>query len=226
MKNTIKLVAMLTVAVAMSCNSALESEEPIAPSGLPATSYIHILYLSFQDASGNDLVKGIEFNAWDRINGVEITGREEDMGGAVKPELYSLEYVYEDRNQDPSKQRHSGNHPITALNKGVGLNEAYPEVNSAYDYLQFYTHSTNSLYYEIFEGRNVKVPFAENITIKLKCHYLFGDNVVHEIVTLWEKPTIGVYSKCYRIKFGGKEFTEIIYENYNQYSIATVILEK
>ena len=70
-------------------------------------------------------------------------------------------------------------------------------------------------------------PIEKKVTLKLKCSYLFGDDEVHDIVTWW-KPQKGTRnSLCYRIEFGGKEYTDIDHVKTDLYhSIATVVLDR
>ena len=224
MKKSIKLIAMLTVVATLSCNS-YDTEESSNWTGLPATSYIHRLFLSFQDASGNDLVESVSSNL------LQFMKEDGESRYNLKPELYSLEYVYENINQDPWKQKISAViydpiYPKISLHNGKWLNEEYPEVNSDYYYLDFYGRSLNSFYYYIWQGRNIKVPFAKKIIIKLKYPDLFGDDAIHEIVTFWKPYTSPpAHAICYRIVFKGKEVT-VTQTKYDAFSVATIVLDR
>ena len=170
---------------------------------------IHPLYLSFQDTSGNDLVKGIGFDVW--RDGGYVTGGEEDVGGIVKPELFTLEFVFENGIPNPNLSIS----PLMALQKETLLEAKLGLKN---DYLSFYPRSFSDQ------------PFVEKITFKMTCPYIFRDYAKHDIVTWWKKhPSISPI--CYRIEFEGKEITEITYNdssgfyNGSELSFATVVLD-
>ena len=227
MKYTIKLLVMLTVVTSISCNSYDTDPDPKSLiSGPPNTYIIHRLLLSFQDTSGNDLVENISCDLLQFIR--------EDGASSVnlRPTLYSLEYVYENINQDPWKQKipaviYDPIYPKISLHNGKWLNEEYPEVNSDYYYLDFYGSSLNSYYHYVWRDRNIKVPFAKKIIIKLKYPDLFGDDAIREIVTFW-KPCGSspvTYATCYRIEFNGKVFS-VTQTKYDVFSVATIVLDR
>ena len=188
------------------------------------------LLLSFQNASGNDLVKGIGF--WvDGSNGITITGRKNDAWGRVKEKLYTMS-IYEDSYDDYYSC------PL-GLRKGKPFLKKYPELNGNYDYLYFQAISMNI---------NEEHLFNEKATFQLSCPYIFGDNEVHNIVTWWKPEKIAdawlehrfyeLAPSCYRIEIDGKEITEItyvydapyiqsgsVYGQAGPYSVATIILE-
>ena len=174
-----------------------------------ANVYDYYLYLSIKDASGNDLVKGIGSD-WLQSQPVGFVPSEGPTGGIVVPDLYTLEIVY----------------PKTCMDlfippPGVILAETTPKLgvqctDDIY-YLYLRTASPNS---------NECSDPAKKLSFKLKCPRVFGDDAVYDIVTYWKegnKPTLSRI--CYRIELDGNESTEITYEEYNQISRATVILE-
>ena len=213
---TLKLTVLLATMLIMNgCNKQKDETFPF---------YQHLLWISFQDATGSDLVTGIGFDYWvTNSNGLIITGGEDEPGGTVKSELFSVEYVYEDGIPNPWKPEpkpgviYVENHPEIGLRKGKYYSKEFP-MNVNYDYLMFDTKSL----------RDERFPFAEKIIIRLKCSYIFGDDEVHDIITWW-KPYIyenrdsSIYGVCYRIEFGGKEFLVEIFENA---AVATIILDK
>ena len=207
---SIKLMVLLAVVVAVSCKKNDETYN------VEYREYFYSLYLSFQDAAGNDLVKGIGFQSFG--NDTE----DESDRGAVKSDLYTSEVVFPNHWQSQSL-RHREVHFV----KGKALKKAYPALKySDYDYLSFMVYGLAVQYYY---GIVVRVPFAEKITFKLKCPYIFGDEVEHELVTWWKEKTKEEerYSiaLCYRIELGGKEFTEINYSDDGYVSMATVVWE-
>ena len=159
--------------------------------------YGYSLFLSFQDESRNDLVDGIEFDNWEGY-----TTKKDAIFGAVKPDLYLLEIVFPDGMKNPGKPD-----PMLGIVKGEYASDDYY-------YLTFGTSSYRNQ------------PFEEKITFRVKCPYVFGDNAIHDIVTWWVYTGNHTFSaKCYRIEFDGKEYTQITYEQGDQMSMATIILE-
>lgn len=69
--------------------------------------------------------------------------------------------------------------------------------------------------------------FSENIIFRHKDLSLFGDNKEHDIVTWW-KPKDDTeqgaqFPICYRVEYGGKEFSV---EKFSNVNIATIILDR
>ena len=194
----LKLIGLLfMVVVCASC------EKPA-----PDPIYTRYLCLSFRDVSGNDLVNGIGFEVW--RDGGYVTGGEDDTGGIIKPELYTLFFICEDKNAN--RLNYMSPNPIMALQKSGSIEVPHPYMNN-YDYLTF----------DIITEKSK--PFVEKITLKLKCSYLFGDNEVHDIVTWWERQSKG--DLCYHIEYGGKEYTEIDHVKLYPYpSIAMIVLDR
>ena len=209
---------------------------PLGPS-----SCSHELLLSFRDASGNDLVKGIEFwgNNYPSLS-YDVPGGDTHAKGIVKRELHTLDYIYEDNYVEPFYP-HSFFRPM-GLRKGEPFSEKYTEMNSNYDYLYFqsYAYGDGVIMGEDMPPNFKPATYAKKITFRLTCSYLFGDDEAHDIVTWW-KPIYdtekGARSPiCYSIEFDGKEITEISYvcdvfyhngeKFHHPYSIATIILDR
>jgi hypothetical protein len=168
---------------------------------------IYNLALSFQDASGNDLVKGIGLS--DRCCPVDVP-EEQAQSGSVKPDLYALDIIV------PAPCR-SAIAPSRFEAPGITMYK----YNGSYILKFGYAH---------FES---ECPDIEMITFKLKCPYVFGDDAVHEFVTYWENTNEqngnGEYAKCNRIEFEGREIASIIHEKKGPAggytSVAAIILE-
>ena len=207
---SIKLMVLLAVVVAVSCKKNDETYN------IGYREYQYYLYLSFQNASGNDLVKGIGFQPYGNYT------EDESNGGIVKSDLYTLEVIFPNHWQSKSF-----GHGFSFV-KGKALKEAYPELKYGnYDYLSF---MVSGFAVQYGYGIVVRIPFAEKITFKLKCSYIFGDEVEHEMVTWWKEKNKEEEERypaalCYRIELGGKEFTEIDYSNDEYVSMATVVWE-
>jgi hypothetical protein len=193
---TLKLSGPLALILMCSLTSCPDHCQP--------SSVAYWLYVSFQDASGNDLVKGIALEEWYPSN-VPV---EEAQFGSVKRDLYTLEIII----PEPCK---------TNFRPGVIPDDpSPPELN---------WHKLNNGYYGLSSDFSISVdncPETKILTYRLKCPYIFGDNETHELVTYWDFPKMRhgeILAKCYRIELNGSVFTQIVYEQY--ISIATVILE-
>jgi len=181
---------------------------------VPGLGYDYYLYLSVQDASGNDLVK-------------EIDWAYTPNGGRVEPDVYTLDVVYPDKYMDivwtQNNVRIKGVIPDPMYYElGYATKDTYTTGGPIGDYacLLFHPQFTHCTFYD------KKLPPADKIIYQLKCPYIFGDDKVYEIVTYW-KPTGKREQTCYRMEFDGKEFTEITYAgNHNQFSFATVVLDR
>jgi hypothetical protein len=189
--------------------------------GSPVPYYVHWLWLSFQDISGNDLVKGIEYYTNDTVKGGSeysmlvrtgetVEGGDEEHGGFVKPELFTLDLFY-----------NGSYYPVQEIPKLTYYKKLqckfFPGANPDYSYLSFCTQSAK--YYT----------FAEIIAFRLKCPYLFGNDSEHYIITYWKKQSddlIRIYGEapiCYRIEFGDKEYE--ITGNSLYTNVATIIVD-
>ena len=164
----------------------------------------HSLRLSFQDASGNDLVKGI---------GVDFTdyGPLHDLG-RVLPELYTLDVVYDKNCEDVYNAHFSG---------CVDPNPLFPKLEMGI---------VDNKYYLFFRERSIKnvncFALDRKITFKLSCPYIFSDDKELEIVTFWNTSNIESLSMtCYRIEFCDKEITEIPHV-FNGLYEASIILDR
>ena len=161
--------------------------------------------INFQDASGNDLVKGIGLKeeSWP----VDIP-EEQAKSGSVNPDLYTLYYIVPEPCRSYTAPSRFDPPTITMY---------------TYDGLCFLTFG-----YGHFESQ---CPAIEVITFKLKCPYVFGNDAFHELVTYWEKAYRNgsvTYFKCNRIEFEGSVITDItigdgLSGSYT--SIATIILK-
>ena len=198
----IKLICglLFVATICGSCKKDIRTKEPVMD--------VQYLLLSFKDAQGNDLVKGIKFDAWH--NGGYVTGGDDDIGGTVNSGIFILNLAYDDE-----VKRFSSSLKIDLI-KG-GFEESYFTgiKNDDNDDLLFIIPALNTTRSE------------KKVTLKLKCSYLFGDDAVHDIVTWWKPEENMRKSFCYRIEYGGKEFTGIDNVKTNpHFSIATIILNK
>ncbi|MDH6304504.1 hypothetical protein M2459_001237 [Parabacteroides sp. PF5-5] len=166
-----------------------------------AVSYY--LALSFQDASGNDLVKGIGLEEWGDPTDIPD---EYTQSGYVKRDLYILDIVASKACRDVilSKDKRPQNHSLSM------------------DRFDGYSFLENGFGFDIEDCSDEKV-----ITYKLRCPYVFDDYEKHEFVTYWEIPKIhdGVgYAKCIRVEFEDKVFNPIT-SNDDGYNRIVIILD-
>jgi len=194
--------------------------------------YQHLIWLSFQDASGNDLVKGIGFDTWNSEIGGLVTGKEGDGGGPVKREFYTLEYVYEDGIPNPWKPEPKPWVIYDVRYPEIALHEIMPSefnANPNYNYLWFETSSykfTGGPEALLYGHKIEDCDFAEKIIFRLTCPYLFGNDEAHDIITWWELKKGIRNPLCYRIEFDGKKITEIVYAKDSSFSLATIVLDR
>lgn len=204
---SIKLITFLVAMLAVACNS---SEKNDFPENYDLV-YNHLLFLSFQDAFGNDLVKGIEYDP-----------QEYSDIGPIKSSLFTLEIVFPDEILKPY------NGPYISFKAGGGFVGLYPGISIDYDRLLFSCISYQRHYDS--KGNEVKIPFVEMITFKLTCPYIFDNDEVHEIVTWWELKSLSDdgdmdFALCNRVELDGKVVNKINYMYDNNISEATVIWE-
>ncbi|HMM04080.1 MULTISPECIES: hypothetical protein [unclassified Dysgonomonas] len=167
--------------------------------------------LSFQDTSGNDLVKGIGLEWW--LDSTFIS-EEQAQSGIVKNDLYVLDIIVSEpcKNWDNKIYNTPGSDVIRPILGMVRYNNGYRYLDNDF-----------SLWVN-------DCPEAKMLTYKLKCPYVFGDEAVHEFVTYWDIPKVKssgqTFAKCYRIEFNGNEIIpQFSKERYTSGCyIATIIL--
>ena len=207
--NALKLTVLLLTVLLLNACSDEDTPSISVPCCATSPFVSTFLYLSFQDALGNDLIK----KDWIQLEDGVI------RGGLVKSELYTLEYIFPEGVDNPwstPSNALSVGPPLLSLSDGRVLSiesEANPDCN----YLFFLIDCSPDLY-DKSSGK---------IIIRLTCPSLFGDNEAHDIITWWELHPLGGSAICYRVEYGGKEYTEIVYYKLIPYSsIATIILDK
>lgn len=176
---------------------------------------VYNLGLNFQDASDNDLVKGIELEEWAYPNNVAM---EDAPWGTVKRDLYVLDIIV----AIPCK--HWNNETYNTPDRpGVTYDVNRPMLgmkmsNNRSCYL------TNNFRLPVGDCPEEKI-----LTYKLKCPYLFGDEAIHEFVTYWDVPKGKTdnqhFAKCYRIEFEGNEVTPVSLDKYELANAANIILD-
>lgn len=167
------------------------------------------LELSFQDASGNDLVKGIGLEEWCCPTDI---AEEQAQSGTVKRDLYVLDITASELCEEVMESW-SNQHFVSldARSPKLGMNKS-----------NGYTFLTTSFFLTVKDCPNEKM-----LTYKLKCPYVFGDDKEREFVTYWDIPKLidrHAYAKCNRIEFEGKVITPELSQNGHSY-LAVIILE-
>jgi len=192
----LKRICLLMTVLALLCSCSKDNSEPEADTG----PYRYNLRLSVQDVSGNDLVKGIGYDE------------------RVDPDLYTLEVVFPDRIQDQI-QRYIQFVNESIINKTLILDDNndwfdyYPAIpmivcRDRDDYDDGYYHLGLGCMSDVFDDSYERLPIAEKITFKLRCPYIFGDNVEHDIVTYWyNNPEISYVIFCSRVEIENKVYT-------------------
>ena len=178
----------------------------------PPEFVIYNLGLSFQDTSGNDLVKGIG------LREVSPSG----MSGTVIPDLYVLDVIISEPcknwdNEVYNTPARPGFDPDINRPK-LGINNGMDKFNNGEYYL------TNSFWLPVDGCPEIRI-----LTYKLKCPYVFGNEEVHEFVTYWDIPKTKAFgsdyhAKCLRIEFEGNEiFPQAPIDERNTYGAIIVL---
>ena len=181
----------LLILVMICCSCTSNNDKYIYP------FYHYLLYIGFQDTSGNDLVKGIEFD-WEDFY-VEKPEKPE-MGYLLEDE-YTLEIIYPDLCMDVYYQRYRNSDALIPDDIGQHPNITVKKFDDRY-YLLFDIVTCK----QTMETKHC--PMANMLTFKLSCPYIFGDDTEREIVTFWRKHTYrtSVPNYCYQIELDGKDY--------------------
>jgi hypothetical protein len=170
------------------------------------------LWLGFQDASGNDLLKYIDFT-----DNADIYDDGNDRwrygNGYVKRNLYSISYLYPDPKSNPFdiNNYYNPNAPVWERPIFDKTDFDLVTVNSSF---RFPEVSNRAFQFWLGNFRDFfNIPMADKVIIKLKCPFIFGDDKVYEIVTYWQ-PKEGMpyyrgnpyFGECYLVEFEGKEY--------------------
>jgi len=141
--------------------------------------WYYSLMISIQDASGNDLIKGIAY----------YPNPENILVGIVKPDVYTLNV----------------SEPCCIKVKSLPL--------------RIYENNYFIGYYDGFSDP------TEVITFSMICSYIFKNDEEYEIITYWSPVSKKRQRmKCYRIDFDGKEYIPTLSNDYDSFSVATIIL--
>jgi len=155
-----KKSVILSLFVIMICFTSCWLFPGVDPPDTNSIGY-HI-YFSFKDASGNDLVNGIELNSTN-------TSGEQPSSGVVSSELYHYDILFSE-----------------ACENASNLNPPF----SYSDPPQLKMERINSICWlsGFTDIDPDDCPEEKIVTYTLKCPYIFGDWEIHKIVTYWDLP--------------------------------------
>lgn len=167
----------LMVFIAVVCSSC-----KLGGASNPPT-YVHVLNLSFQDASGNSLAQGLE---------------RDPVSGGLITDQYVLDILVSER---------CTNWDNTIYNAPARPG-FIPDVNrprlgmGPLDDGDIYLNSEFAVFVK-------DCPPQGMLTYKLSCPHVFGDDEIHEIITYWDVPkeprnSGAYYAKCTRVEFEGQ----------------------
>ncbi|MDH6356317.1 hypothetical protein [Parabacteroides sp. PF5-9] len=232
-------IIILSFLIVSSCDNAIETENTEEPTEQKPTeqeqeqkeeqeiedrdtiigdippNYSHLIWISFQDTLGNDLLEGSEF-VWSNYEIYET----------AKPEFYTLDIVFKDQSLNPwwyqqgqmigGGDRFDNKYPRLYLSNGEWFSPPDSLISPDYHYLKFLT---GSISHKCDLDSCWKAEFTEKITFKLTCPYLFGDDEIHHIITWWN--LLGEYNTiCTGVAYNGQEFPV------KGSSVATIIVNR
>jgi len=202
-----KTVNLLLLVLMLFSSCRCANEEP--------DSVVYKLGLSFQDASGKDLVKGIELEEW----WPPSTSMEYASSGSVKPDLYVLDIILSEPCENWDNDIYN-----TPARPGYIPNVNRPK-------LSMERFNNDSYLINDFGFWIGSCPEEKILTYKLKIPYVFGDEEIHEFVTYWDIPKTKFsygqyYAKCYRIVFEGNEIIPQAPAGENGNYLAKIVLNK
>ncbi len=200
---TLKILGLLAFMI-MNFSSCRYTDEP--------KFIIYNLGFSFQDASGNDLVKGIGLEEWSGMS------MENALWGSVDPDLYVLDIIV-------SEPCDNWDNEIYNSQVGYKPDVYRPKLAMERNY------NSNCYLTNRFGLQVGDCPEEKRLTYKLKSPYVFGDDAIHEFVTYWDIPKIKKtpgtenYAKCYRIEFEGNEIIPQSPKDKSKNYVATIMLD-
>ena len=201
---TIKLTGLLLVSLLIMNGCASDTINEPKTGFVPYHSYTW-LHLRFQDASGNDLLKGLAIGYFYTLD-------------VIFPDERMSPYLSPPRSDPFAGFRHQ---PLFCAITGERREWCPPPAqlrptlflappHNIFDYYYRLLFRTFSHAYYVDNDVVAPLPRADRITIKLTSPHIFDDDVAREIVVYWElfDEVLTIY--CYvkkldRIEFEGKE---------------------
>ena len=185
-------IIILLSAVALLCISCRDQAYEHSP------TWVYHLVFSFKDSEGKDLVKPLADEQW-------MTDPKQDhWSGEINPVRYLLDVIY--------------SNPPDWYDNTIYNRKAYPgfiptehkcifsacqnsqELPVSPWYLRYY----NNTHHIDTWGEEV-----QDLTFKITCPTIFGDESIHEVVTYWEPGEKPIYTSnaiCTKAVFEGKEY--------------------
>lgn len=161
----------------------------------------YILFISFKDASGNDLVAPLGEEKWNNPGDISY------WSGEINPDKYNLNIVSSSPSVPTSNPNYipANTRPYFLMDK-FDENYKYKEEGDGIWYLSNETH---------WNGRS---GIQEYLTYKITCPTIFGDSSIHELVTWWDKDPLvaehtkdrktgALYPECKKATFDGKDYS-------------------
>ena len=183
-------------------------------------TYSYSITISFENASGVDLVAPLGEDRWISSSGNHY------WVGEINPEKYELSYLYSNPPDFSSSESYRNNvAPLAVVNYDDTCFASF--VMSKYD--DNY-HCTSEFKEEYAEGEgkfylnsqlstpirawNIDVLRQDNIIYNITCPTIFGDNNAHQLIAFWAddplfplNPNETSCPECIRATFDGKEVT-------------------
>ncbi|MDR2969428.1 MAG: hypothetical protein LBV32_07485 [Tannerellaceae bacterium] len=141
------------------------------------------LSLSFQDSSGKDLLKGIEYTK---------SQTKDSLTGQIATDMFTFKYF--------------------------NSRKLTPRLHWELIYSEYVFPDYGSICFPPEGGQNNRMDF----TYQLSCPYIFGDNVMHEIVAYCKETKHREY-ECFRLTFDGKEIAVEKGDEYGQTKAIVVL---
>ena len=162
-------------------------------------AFDHRVFFSFQDSSGNDLVKGLEYDWWR-----SDLYPDEPEQVVVNSDLYTLDISFSDPYMDPGYYPYCPKF-IDGLALGIRYEVMHmPEMIirkvDGYQYISFAA---------VRSGNYDGIDIPREIIFKLTCPHIFGDDNPREIITTWIDTRHTIYSGelfCEYVEFDGKKY--------------------
>jgi hypothetical protein len=216
------LFSALSLLCGCGYDKETENENDDLLLGIPAPYSYHV-FISFQDASGNDLVKGIAHD-WNQSGFVSASNPNPD-GGFVNPDLYTLDVVFPDHIQAVVEyQTRLTNEKIA---KGLYIPDDPDNMLDSYFVDHMIVYKLGDYYCLKLicftppnDIKHNKLLPTDKATFKLRFPYVFGDDAEHEIVTHWSYPSEKVHNTfCTSVEFENKKYI-------SQSSPITIVLDR
>lgn len=188
---------MLSAVVALAvCGCDKAPLEDYAP------AYTYILCVSFEDASGNDLVAPLGEERYTRSNAVNY------WTGDINPNKYMLDVKYSQLPASaPAYVIPNNSYPRLGMGKFDNNYQCISHFVEQYEEEggKYYLFSELSL---LKHSWGLDTPRQDYIIYNISCPTIFGDNSFHELVAYWDDDPVystygDEYPECVEAEFDG-----------------------